>query len=197
MSKFVFFDLETGGLNPLCHPITQIAAVAVNASDLTEIDAFERKLKFDVDDADPEALAKNHFDEAVWEQSAVAPSIAFAEFSAFLNRHSTVRQVARASGRVFHVAQMAGHNVATFDMPFLQSWAKLEKKFLPASFLTMDTLQRAIWYFNERDCERPENLKLETLCRYFGVPIADGEAHDALADVEACINFYRALRSQP
>lgn len=196
MNKIVFFDLETGGLNPLVHPITQIAAIAVSADDFSEIESYEQKVRFDESTADAEALERNHYNADVWRETALPERQVTSDFADFLSRHATVKQIAKRTGRPFFVAQLAGHNCATFDSPFLQNFFKRNGQFLPASFLTLDTLQRAQWFFMERICDRPENLKLETLCKYFEVAMADGTAHDALADVRATLSFYKSLRAR-
>ena len=56
----------------------------------------------------------------------------------------------------------------------------------------LDTLQRALWYFQENpEVAQPENHQLSTLAAYFGVEV--GKAHDALDDCKATVGIYRAL----
>ena len=193
-SRIVFFDLETGGLEPTRHPIIQIAAVAVDASSLEEIESLNVLLQFSVDDCSPEALEINSYNKERWGEQAVPAGVAQTQFTEMLRRFSTVEQKSK-KGNTFCVAQMAGHNIASFDMLFLQHWYKKTGAFLPAFYRPLDTLQRAAWYFQENAVPLPENLKLGTLCAHFGVPIPEGEAHDALADVRGNIALYKAIRS--
>jgi len=58
--SFIYFDLETGGLDWTIHPIIQIAAVAT-APDGQIVDEFEAKIQFDPAMASPEALAINAY----------------------------------------------------------------------------------------------------------------------------------------
>lgn len=193
-TRIVFFDLETGGLDPEQHPILQIAAVVVDSTTLDEIESFDRKILVNVDSCDAKALEMNHFQSDVWAKEALPSADVRNQFTELLRRHSTVEQTSQRGNR-FYVAQMAGHNIASFDMLFLQRWFKNGGAFCPASYRPLDTLQRAAWHFQENDVPLPKDLKLGTLCDYFGVPIADGEAHDALSDVRGNIAFYRVLRA--
>jgi DNA polymerase III epsilon subunit-like protein len=93
------------------------------------------------------------------------------------------------------VAQLAGHNGASFDGPRIQRLYKDAGAFLPADPRVLDTMQRAMWWFQERGI-RPESFKLEALCNYFGIPIGEGETHDALADVRLTIQLARRLRDR-
>ena len=192
-TTLVFFDLETGGLDHGLHAITQIAAVAVAADSLAEVDRFEVKVKFRPENVDPAAMSLNSYNAETWEREAVHPLDACTRLSTFFQKHATVRMTSHRTGRDYFVAQLVGHNAATFDGPFLQAWYKRLDQFLPASYRVLCTLQRAVWHFQERPnvCQ-PESFKLGALCEHFGIP-ATG-AHDALADVLATGELYRALR---
>lgn len=189
--RTVFFDLETGGLDPSKHPIIQIAAIAVDEN-LRELDTFEEKIKFDLAKADPEALAKNCYDAATWERDASSGLIVVNRFSKFLKQFADVELISQRTNRPYCVAQLIGHNAATFDGPFLQAFYREHDAFLPGTFFVMDTCQRAKWHFHEhRDSPPPADFKLGTLCAHFGIELT--EAHDALADVRATVELYRHL----
>ncbi len=56
------------------------------------------------------------------------------------------------------------------------------------------TLQRAVWLFHEdKTLTRPADFGLGTLCEYFGVRLRPEEAHDALAEVRATVELFRAM----
>lgn len=189
--RTVYFDLETGGVEPES-PDIQIAAVAVEDGSWRELETYEAKLQFDAKAASPEALKLNHYDAAVWQASAVLPSNAVAGFRAFLDRHKSQAMTSKRTGRPFRVARLAGHNAASFDMPRLQRLFHRYQVFLPADMRVRDTMQLALWYFDSSGyVVKPENYKLETLCRYFG--IETGGAHDALADVRMTVAVARTL----
>ncbi len=189
--RLVFFDLETGGTE-LTRPIIQIGAVAVD-DQLNELEAFERKISFNVKDCTPDALALNSYLPREWEIHAVTLREALGDFSRFLTRYADVEMISQRTGRPYWVAQLAGHNAATFDGPMLQRACKIEGIFMPAAFLVLDTLQRAMWFFLERpDLPKPEHRRLSCLAEYFGVKLDD--AHDALADARAAVGIHRAMR---
>jgi DNA polymerase III epsilon subunit-like protein len=192
-SRLVFFDLETGGLDENRHAIIQIAAIAVEEETLKEVAQFECKLCFEEGEADAEALAANSYDPAVWAYSALPKREACSGFSAFLKNHATVEMISQRTGRPYYVAQMVGHNAASFDARFLQAFYRKLNEFCPAGFLVLDTLQRALWFFRENpQMKKPDNFKLETLCRYFNIP--PFASHDAIADVRATLALYVAIR---
>jgi len=101
-----------------------------------------------------------------------------------------------ANGSAYRVAQLVAHNAA-FDGPFLQAWYEKHGVYLPARRQVLCTLQRAIWFFVERPEEScPRDFKLATLCQHFRVPFHAADAHEALADVSATLNLYKAIRFQ-
>lgn len=187
----VFFDLETGGLNPRKHPITQIAAIALD-DELAELESFEAKVIFSVLEGTREALTKQKYTPEVWAREGRRADEVARDFSAFLKRHASIERIA-ASGKPYKLALCAGHNAAAFDGPFLHEWFKRIGLFCPIAFHVLDTMQRAAWFFLENpEVTPPENLKLGTLCEYFGIPLGD-DAHDALADIRATVALYRLL----
>lgn len=192
--RSVFFDLETGGRDPSRHPITQIAAVAVD-KDLNEFESFECKIRFDESEADPEALRLNHYDPEVWAEKGLAPRMAADRFARFLKKYADVEMTSKA-GKPYSVAQLIGYNAATFDGPFLQSFYGGLQVFLPASYRVMCLLQRVLWGFHEDPRKKPpKDFKLGTVCKYFEIPLEG--AHDALADVRATVNLSRVLVGKP
>lgn len=187
--RIVFFDLETGGLDSSKHPIIQIAAVAVDEN-FRVLEQYQAKIDFNREEADPEALKMNHFDEAVWQKEQQSQSQVIRDFSAFLKRFSDVEMISQRTGNPYRVAQLAGHNAAEFDAKFLQKFFERHATFLPASYRVLDTCQRAQWYALENHMA-VKDFKLGTLCKRLGVPLDD--AHDALADVHATVAMYQQL----
>ena len=188
--RLVFFDLETGGLDPKRHPIIQLAAVAIDhAGEVLE--AFEAKLRFDPKKANAHSLRKNHYHPGVWAKEAGDPNETAKNFAAFLRRHATTPMLS-AEGRSFHVAQLVAHNAA-FDGPFLATWYDRLDLYLPARRLVLCTLQLALWHFALTQAKPPANHQLATLCAHFGIPFHAAAAHEALADVIATVQLFRAL----
>jgi DNA polymerase III epsilon subunit-like protein len=187
--KTVFFDFETGGV--LEHqPNIQLAAVVVDDSTGQEIDSFERKIKFDPAQCDPKALEINHYTAEAWKDALPVGNVV-AQFSKFLFPHQCIEMTSKRTGNPYSVAKMAGYNALTFDWPRLK--AMYGATFLPCSYHVRDVLQRAMFWFDEyADAPRPKDLKLGTVCEYFGIDTAG--AHDALTDVRLTAALARRLR---
>ncbi len=194
-STLVFIDLETGGPNPDRHPIIQIAASAVDGATLATLETIELKVRVDERKTTKYALRKNSYSRRIWQQQALPEEEAARSFAGFLRRHATYATLSK-DGKEYRLAQLAAHNAA-FDGAFLHAWYERLKIFCPARHQLLCTLQRSLWYFVENpQLPSADNFKLATLCRYFNVPLHPLEAHDALADVRATIELYRALTGQ-
>jgi len=176
----VYFDLETGGLDANLHPIIQLAAVVVSPEGNLLAD-WETKIAFDPATADPQALEVNHYAPLEW-VDAPSEATALATFTTWLRHYADVEKVSPRNGRKYSVAQLAGHNAGSFDMPFLKAACKRNGLFLPANPFALDTLQLA-YAIDLAAGRRRESYRLESLCEDYQVPI--GRAHDALADVRA------------
>lgn len=186
----VFVDLETAGAD-LSRPIIQVAAIAV-ARDFEELETFEAKLTFDRRLADPKTLTKKRYCEKTWQAEARSATIVAQEFAGFLRRYATLH-TDTAGQRCYRVAQLAAHN-APFDGPFLQAWFDRVGAYFPGDYRMLCTLQRAIWLFHEYpSLRRPQDYKLGTLCKYFGIGLPPDQAHTALADVRATVELYRRI----
>jgi DNA polymerase III epsilon subunit-like protein len=191
-SRLVFFDIETGGLNPKKHPILQLAAIAVDDHH-KPVGAFDAKVRFDEREANRTSLRKNHYRRGLWAREADEPVEVAKNFAAFLRHHASVPMLA-SDGSCYHVAQLAAHN-ASFDGAFLRSWYDRHRTFLPAHYRVLCTLQRAMWYFQEHHGEPgPKDFKLATLCQYFGIDFHAASAHEALADVSATVALCQAIQ---
>lgn len=185
----IFFDVETGGVDQH-HPTIQLAAVIVEDASWREVASFERKIKFDESDADPAALKINHYDPAQW-KDAVSPDRCADDFARFAKPYLSITMKSKRTGADYQVGKLCGHNALTFDLPRLRQM--FGPKFFPFSYHVKDTLQRAMWFYDEHpEIKRPESLKLATLCAGFGISI-DG-AHDALADVRMSAALALAFR---
>jgi len=151
----VYFDTETGGV---------------------ELGTFEQKISFNEADADPTALALNHYTRQEWVNSC-APQIAASRFAAWIRPHCTLERISKA-GNPYRVAVLSAYN-APFDTPRLD--AMFGTSFCPWDRRVRDVLQRVLWWFDLNKLGTPpENFKLSTVASYMDIS-ADG-AHDALAD---------------
>ena len=142
----------------------------------------------------PTSMQKTWKFPHVWSSEAVAERMAVRAFAAFLEQYRVLGRVSQ-KGNPYSVARLAGHNVARFDAPrLLRMFKRNGGAFLPAdAFMPLDTMQLALWRFAEVE-KRPKNLKLRTLCEFFGIETAG--AHDALADVRMTVQVARHLFEQ-
>ena len=201
MSKIVFYDTETTGTGTRLNEdgkeykveeqIIQIAAAAFSTGPTWQkLDAFERKLIFNVEQADPEALKINHYDPEVWAREAVPPAVAAADFAKFVDRYRSVHRVGKDSGKSYQVTRMAGHNVLGFDNEWVEHWLRSSghlfkggKWFSGDIWGALDTRSSACeWELVTGDHTPNGSRRLEDLAAHFGIKYA---AHDALADVMA------------
>ncbi len=188
--RLVFVDIELAAVGRR-RAILQIAAIAVSRS-LVEQESFEAKIRLDESRFRPMSVRNRHFDLAQWRHEGRSPKAVACDFARFLTRHASA-VVPGADGRPLIVAQLVAHN-AEFDGVFLRDWFERLGLFFPASYRIFCTLHRAMWYFHEdRAMMPPRDFKLGTLCRHFGVPFNDYEAHDALTDVRATVELYRRM----
>ena len=172
----VFFDLETSGKDINTHAVTQIGAVAVN-EEWETVDEFECKVLFKKSNSEPEALEVSCYNEGIWKNEAVVPKMACTWFGNFLSDNATVAKMSR-NNKPYHIAQLAGHNAAKFDSPFLMSWFKRLNMFCPATvYTTLDTLPLSRWLLPELPSH-----KLGVICDHLGIELT---AHDALSDAKA------------
>jgi DNA polymerase III epsilon subunit-like protein len=196
----VFFDTETGGTDEDRHPIIQLAAIAVHIDTWQELAAFERKIQFNEADCEPDALKVNQYDPEVWAREAVPGLQVAREFSRWLQPYREIWQVPKDPAKSrYRVARMIAHN-AKFDIEFLRVFHRRFKDagyggtFLPADLRARCTMQRALWWADEHRIDPPpENFQVEGLCKYFGIRVKEGEAHDALNDVRLTIQIARKL----
>ena len=193
MSKVVWFDTETTGLDPAKHVIIQLAAIVTDGSE--QLEEFEVKIEFDESLADPEALKLNSFDRHAWNSVAVPEAEAVAQIATFLNRHRSIEMVSKRTGRPYKVARVGAHN-ARFDCDFLRALFKRNGAFLPADvFRPLDTLALALWWVYLRGPKQapPKDYKLGTLGEYFGLIEDDGRPHDAMDDVRLTVGLVDAM----
>ena len=192
LDNIVWVDLETGGLSPKLHQLTQIAAVPTTGG--IELEAlgqpFERKITLTSGRYTKEALEVQNYDPVVWDAEAIPINRALEEFKEWLKTWG--HPMTSAKGSKYSAAHMGGHNVA-FDGEFLRASAERNKLWLPITNWTggmFDTLHLARWV-SLLEGKEPPDYKLETLCKFYGLPAFD--AHDAMNDVRATIRLARAL----
>ena len=183
--KYVFLDTETTGLNDDACVITQLAAVAIDEK-YNKLSEFERKFKFDVDDATVGALKVNSYDEDTWAKEAKDPNVCLREFSDWVGPYRCVKKKSR-KGKPYFVAKAIAHN-SPFDKGFVTKAYKRAGLFCPIDYLWLDTLQLALWKHRNSPLSSYRNAAIAELC---GVDTS--QAHDALADCHISIETLKFL----
>ena len=102
--SLLFLDLETTGLNPGLHEITEIGALLVSQPDFKVLETYQSKvMPTHLETASPTALQIGHFKLETWQREAKPLETALAELA-----------------KISRGAILSGFNL-TFDWAFLQT----------------------------------------------------------------------------
>lgn len=173
--NLAFIDIETTGFDIERQEIVEIGGVIVKqengiAGDI--IEEFEIKVKPQrINEADPEALAINGYNEAAWMFALDLPQamVMFAEKT--------------------KDCVMVAHNIA-FDYSFLAKAFAITGVENKMFYAKMDTISYAYAKLgNNTDITR---FSLAALCEHYG--ITNQRAHTALADARATYEMYKKLQ---
>ena len=161
--KFCFVDIETTGLDPSKHEMTQFACVTVRDGQI--ISEINKKIKpQNLENASPKALEISGYSDEAWADAAPIGDCVEDIYSAI-------------RGRIF-----VAHN-ASFDYSFLHKAFTDAGMIMtrPAYFMSIDTMGLAHANLEPFGLE---NLKLKTVCEFLNIP--NEGAHDALIDAHRC-----------
>jgi DNA polymerase-3 subunit epsilon len=194
MSKILAFDLETTGVKFWKNGIHQISGKFVIDGNVVE--SFNFKVK--------------PYKDAIIEDSALAVSgitkddldsymemkDCYNEFVAILSKY--VDKFSKTDK--FH---LLGYNNASFDNQFLRAWftqnATTEKEAQYGnyfgSWFWSDTIDVMVLASNKLKHKRHlmENFKQSTVAKYLGIDVDDSKLHDALYDIEICLDIYNKV----
>ena len=183
----VWIDLEVSSFNPTTGALTQISAIIER--DGKEVDSIDLRINPYTYQEAREILDYNlKRSNRTRDEIITYPSqdFQFKLFKEFIDKN--------LKGNEF--LQLAGHNVEKHDSKFIEEWfsENFECMYNYFSYEHLDTLHLARhmrhWgLLNER-----ENLKLKTLCDYFGVPPFDW--HDSIQDIRATRELYQEMRKK-
>lgn len=170
--EFLWFDLETTGLDPACGKILEFAVVLCEDAkgyDFAITDCFSSAVHHDVarDIADP-FVQQMHDANGLWADVA-SSDVSLADADAMLEAYA----MQLSDGRERSIT-LAGNSVH-FDLAWCRVWLPGFARFLSHRVFDVSTLMRAAEAWTGRKCERIT-------------------AHRALADVQASIAYARAAR---
>lgn len=160
MKRLVVIDTETGGLDSNEHSLLTLGAALLVDGEITStfhIHVLEEDLK-----VDPQALSVNGITEAEI-KAGMSPSFVVTAFEQWLRNNN-------AGGRM----TLAGHNIAGFDMGFMKRLYKLARYRMPFDYHVLDTMSVALVLKFMGKLNVP-NVKLDTLCRHFGIKIREND----------------------
>ncbi|HJN37897.1 MAG TPA: exonuclease domain-containing protein [Gammaproteobacteria bacterium] len=185
---YLFYDIETTGINPCFDQIVQFAAIKTD-TELNEVDRFEIELKL-MRDVVPSPYASSTHQLALNKEGC-------SDYEAMARIHEWVNDSSTWSG---------GYNTLKFDDEFLR-FGFFRNFFDPYSHQYAQGCGRFdlfpmmnIYYLFHRDIikwpfkEESLSLKLEELNKVNGW--VSGQAHHAMVDVEVTVALAKVLKSQ-
>ncbi len=203
MSKILFFDCETTGLDPNRNGLIQLAMIMdIDGETVDELqvnmkpfpdDVFQDKegnqgttkakdmLRIIVPDTleTPTGIKINEL------SNYLPPQVALGQINAFLQRH--ISKFDKADK-----AYIGGYNVP-FDIAFLSKfYEKCGDKYL-GSYINWKQLdvRSMIYMLDYEGSLRLDNYRLETACNHYGIEL---EAHNPLSDIRATREIFYKLR---
>jgi DNA polymerase III epsilon subunit-like protein len=185
VQPFVVYDVETGGLDYLRHPIVEIAMVPVVFSLKQKKFIIKEELSFS-------CIVKPYSKDLFIEKKAL--EINKIPMEKILEGKSVVGVLKRITKLVEAIVPegkdkydkkflpiLAGHNIDAFDNDFLKKFLKCAGTSIGKLFSvrTFDTYTQSIIAFAGNSMI--ESLSLQNICNFVGIKF-ESEAHRALAD---------------
>jgi DNA polymerase-3 subunit epsilon len=185
MSKQIFIDVETTGVDPIQHGLVQVAGAIVIDGKLKESFNYfmcpPSDKTFEVRAL--EVIGMDMKKIETFQSSAKA----YSEFHSMLRRY--VNKYDKTDK--FH---FIAYN-SPFDVGFIRQWFldNLDKYF-GSMFWTPDIcVMRLAGHYLQDQREKLKNFKLSTVCEFLDIK-ADGKLHDAMIDIELTMRLYGSIR---
>ncbi|MFV8467951.1 PolC-type DNA polymerase III [Mycoplasma sp. HF11B] len=164
-NSYIVLDIETTGLSPNLHEITEIAAIKVINNQVAE--RFSKLVK--INGPLPDFISK--LTHITWDM---------------LQNQAPIEKVMQDFIEFIQELPLIGHNIVRFDIKFLQHYAIKTQGHVFTNEI-IDTLMLS------RNRLRLPNYKLGTICDYYFIPYDASENHRALADCEVTLECYKFL----
>ena len=178
MSKILFYDLETTGVDSKKNGIHQISGMLQVDGSIVE----EFNIKFRPDDnivVEPEALAVSNLTIADIEARELLENDAYRKFIKIVSNHcDKYNKVDKM--------YLCGYNNAAFDNQFLREFfLRQGDKYFGSWFWSnsLDVMVFASMLLSRKRASM-ENFKLKTVAKACGIEVDEEQLHDALYDVK-------------
>lgn len=183
---FMVFDLETTGLNTQKNLVCEIACCPFD-SELNDLKEFESGIIKPYDDREINegALNANGITRAQL-ANGVDSKVVLTNFIKY------IKSFKKTAAKII----LVGHNIKTFDIPFLEDFFKFHGEDL-WKYVSVKTEIDTMWWARMKWLEST-NYKLGTCCENVGIDLMD--AHRSLSDSRAnrelAKSFLRSLRGE-
>lgn len=179
-SKLLFLDTETTGLDPNKNGVIQVAMIHGNHELEFKVNPLPLGVKVDKEASKINGYKKKHIKKLPNHKAMFEKMKGYLDI--YLNPFDKEDKFT-----------VVGYNVK-FDVEFLHGWAEKEEFKFMGSYLdwrVIDVLvlARTAHYLGQMPSE-PENFKLETICKVYGITI---NAHDALDDIKATKELFEII----
>ena len=181
MTPYLFFDTETGGLDPRRHSLLSLGLVAGEGRAVK--DSLEILVRHEDYVVTAGGLKVNRIDLVRHHEAALPPLEALAALDAFLDRNFEPQVP----------IVLVGHNV-TFDRAFLGAFLEAQGRPLEPRFShrIVDTHGLAAFLRDAGRLSLPR-LNSTALFAHFGIHVPDEKRHTALGDALATFELYQRL----
>ncbi len=176
MSKILFFDLETTGLDSKIHAIHQMSGML--QVDGKVVQEFNWSFRPDYGEVTSEALAVSNLTIEEVMAREMTSSDAYRNLLGLLH---PVCDKYNKKDKVF----LCGYNNASFDNQFLRAFFSANGDDYFGSWFWSNSLDVMVYASMLLSKKRPqmENFKLMTVAKTLGIEVDDSQLHDALYDV--------------
>lgn len=190
MKYILAVDLETTGLDPTYHEITEVGMILLD-EDLFQVSRFHDFVNV----LHPERGIEKKEDGStfnVWEYTGIDPEE--------LRDHSPIKEVLRdithwvkenTNGEKLETIPLMGQNVS-FDISFLKEAYRKSRIRYPFDYHSITLESIFFGYYFNKEKKFPERIGLNYILRYLEME-QEGREHSAMSDVKNTVKAFRTM----